>query len=351
MTADQEYSLSLMAGLCGEKVALRTDAPDVWKATLASCRYQPVLYTSASITYQVAYIRGRGIECEDCSMILHWNGAPCAVWPISCSVEEGRFTLDSLGTPLLPPLFVRETPASVSKRLCKACLDFLDQVASKHGRVSWAASSPFLDLTGLGDWHDEVMRRGAECRITHDLFLDLRPELAAIKSCLRKSYKSLITSGRREWTVGVMDSPDAEVWAEFKQLHFEVSGRHTRSQETWDLQLEQIGQEETLLVFLREGEGRMVGGGFFQFTRDEALYSVAAYDRNLFHKPLGHVVQGAAIEEFKRRGVRWYKIGRRFFPGDVPAPTEKEISISDFKSGFASHLFPEFILTRKLSHE
>ena len=340
-----------MAGLCGEKTVLRLAAPDAWNTTLASCRYQPVLYTSSSTTYQLAYFRGGDIECEDHSMILHWNGVPCAIWPLSCSVEGGGLTFDSLGTPVLPPLFARETPASVAKRLTKACLDFLDQMTSKHERVSWAASSPFLDSTGLGVWHDELMRRGAECRLMHDLYLDLRPELPAIKSCFRKSYKSLITSGRREWTVGVMDSPDPVVWAEFNQLHFEVSGRRTRSRETWDLQLEQIAQGERILIFLREGKNRMVGGGFFEFTQDEALYSVGAYDRNLFHKPLGHVVQATAIEEFKRRGVRWYKIGRRFFPSDEPGPTDKDLSISEFKSGFASHLFPNFIFQRKVTLE
>jgi len=351
MTTEPEKVLSLINGLCREKVTLRTAAHDVWKATLASCHYQPALYTSGSITYQLAYLRGSGIDCQDCSMILHWNGAPCAVWPLSFTVEESGLTFHSHGILPLPPLFVQGTPKAVAKRMCKACLDFLDQVSSDHKRASWAASSPFLDGTGLGDWHDELMRRGAECRITHDLYLDLRPELAAIKSCFRKSYKSLINSGRREWIVGVMDSSDAAVWAEFTQLHFEVSGRRTRSQETWDLQLEQISLGEAILVFLRDAEGRMVGGGFFQFTQDEALYSVAAYDRTLFQKPLGHVVQAAAIEEFRRRNIRWLKLGRRFYPSELPTPTEKELSISEFKSGFASHLLPNFLMTQKVAHE
>jgi FemAB family protein len=148
--------------------------------------------------------------------------------------------------------------------------------------------------------------------------------------------------------VSVLGTPDASIWAEFIQLHFDVSGRKTRSDETWALQLRQIAVGEALLVLLRDGEGKMVGGGFFQFSRDEALYAVGAYDRKLFPKPLGHVVQATAIDELKRRNIRWLKLGRRFFSSDSPTPTEKELSISEFKSGFSSHLFPEFSLTRKL---
>ena len=87
-----------------------------------------------------------------------------------------------------------------------------------------------------------------------------------------------------------------------------------------------------------------VGGGLFACTRDEAAYSVAAYDRELFDKPLGHVVQFTAIKALKERGIRWYRIGARPFVGDAPAPSEKELAIADFKHGFASHLHQRRLL-------
>jgi len=86
----------------------------------------------------------------------------------------------------------------------------------------------------------------------------------------------------------------------------------------------------------------MVGGALFHTTPDEGLYAVGAYDRSLFDKPLGHVAQALAIEEMVRRGIRWYRIGTRTYPGDSPAPSTKDLNISDFKQGFASHLFARF---------
>lgn len=95
----------------------------------------------------------------------------------------------------------------------------------------------------------------------------------------------------------------------------------------------------------------MVGGGLFSFTSDEGLYVVGAYDRSLFDKPLGHVVQYRAIEELKKRDVKWYKIGTRPYSSNAPTPTDKEISIAKFKQGFASHVFPYYFLTHKVIYD
>lgn len=348
ITGTIEKIVELARGLSGENVILAAESPRVWKTTLERCDYIPVAYTYESMAYQLAYLRSGGASCGDCSLIWHWNGVPCGVWPLSFTESGDGTSLHSHGVPILPPLFPGETPGSIRRRLCRASLDLAERFSVMLGNHSLNAFSPFSQQSDLGFWHDEWMNRGASCGVSHQLFLDLRPGLAEIKSGFRKSYKSLINLGRREWAVNVLDSPDAAIWAEFTRLHLDVSGRKTRSDETWALQLRQITLGEALLVSLRDGEGKMVGGGFFQFSRDEALYAVGAYDRKLFPKPLGHVVQATAIEELKRRNIRWLKLGRRFFLRDFPTPTEKELSISDFKSGFSSHLFPEFSFSRRL---
>jgi hypothetical protein len=48
--------------------------------------------------------------------------------------------------------------------------------------------------------------------------------------------------------------------------------------------------------------------------------------------------------EMKKRGLRWHKIGLRPYSSEVPSPTEKELSIGEFKQGFATHLFPRYVL-------
>ena len=79
-----------------------------------------------------------------------------------------------------------------------------------------------------------------------------------------------------------------EHWREFRELHYTVSGRKTRSEKSWMSQLSHIRLRHAFLITLRDGR-KLVGGGFFYHTRDHASYATAAYDR-AFDK-LGHLTQ------------------------------------------------------------
>lgn len=334
-----------LAASYGLSVSLRTNELNAWTDTLACCHYVPVIYTNSSIEFQWAYQRGHGGEWEDLSLLIYWDNKPTAVWPLSLANKDGKATLNSHGLAMLPPIFSADCPASSRKRITKNCLDLANAIAASVGVDSWESAESFNDTNGLSDWHSESMVRGATCNIFHELFLDLRPDMAEIKRNFRKSYKPLITSGMRLWSVDVLNTINESIWNEFRQLHLNVSGRKTRSDETWALHLQDIGAQQAFLVYLRDSAGTMVGAGFFNYTRDEGLYAVAAYDRALFDKPLGHVVQFRAIEELKKKGVRWYKIGVRPYISETPTPTDKEISIGEFKQGFTSHLFPRLVLS------
>ena len=328
--------------------AFRVDQRAQWDATLEQLTYIPVVYSDASIDYQLAYQQGHGGEWWDISLIIFWDNRPSAIWPLSFSIENGKGNLSSHGLPVIPPQITPACAVSSRKRIAKSCLDLAGTIAKAAELGVWSSAESFSECMGLSEWHTEAMARGAECVVRHELFLDLRPDMAEIKRNIRSSYKSLITGGMRIWSVGVLDFVDQSIWNEFHQLHLRVSGRKTRSDETWALQLEEIGHRSAFLVYLKNSNGEMVGGGLFNFTRDEGVYAVGAYDRALFDKPLGHVVQYRAIEELKKRGVRWYKIGSRPFHSETPSPTDKEVSIGEFKQGFASYLFPQYRLTHKV---
>lgn len=319
-----------------------------WDSALEEMTYIPVAYTNASIDYQLAYQQGHGGEWWDISMMVFWDNKPSAVWPLSFSLKNGKGSLSSHGLPVIPPQVTPGCAVTSRKRIARSCLDLADAIAKAAQLGAWSSAESFSESMGLSDWHIESMTRDAACAVRHDLFLDLCPDMAEIKRNIRSSYKSLITGGMRIWSVGVLDTVDQSTWDEFRQLHLRVSGRKTRSDETWALQLEDVGRHYAFLVYLRNSSGEMVGGGLFSVTRDEGVYAVGVYDRSLFDKPLGHVVQYRAIEELKKRGVRWYKIGARPFHSEAPIPTDKEVSIGEFKQGFASHVFPKYQLTHKV---
>ncbi len=330
-------------------VSQRLACKGLWDEIFNKLAYKSVLYSNSSLDYQFAYQSGHGGEWHDISLIINWDNKPVALWPLSYSFKDGQHKLTSQGLPVLPPVFVADCPIISRKRIIKSCQVMANAIAVEAGMGSWVSGESFDESIGMSNWHIESMMRHASCQLRHELYLDLRLDLAEIRRNFRKSYKSLIVSGSRMWMVGVLDTTNANIWQEFKELHLNVSGRATRSDETWAIQYKNIVHQCAFLVFLRNANGNMVGGGFFSYTSDEGFYEVAAYDRTLFDKPLGHVVQYSAIGELKRRGVRWYKIGARHFNSDDPRPTDKEISIAGFKQGFASHIFPHYYLTHKVT--
>ncbi|MDE2397494.1 MAG: FemAB family protein [Burkholderiales bacterium] len=322
-----------------------------WSAAWNAMAYQAVAYAVPMIDYQHAYFRGAGWTLVEASVVLRNDGRPCGIWPLTLGGPPGAPQLTSAGAAVLAPVFVPSLPARTIKRLCTQAIAFVRALCAEldlpRPKLEQAAFPGGAE--GLSEWQQQLLAAGATQTLRHDLFIDLRPPLAEIRAGFRKSYRPLINAGLRSWETFVIDGSNADpgVWEEFRALHRDVAGRVTRGAETWQSQFEMLAGGHAFLVGLRDpAQRRLVGASFFQCTRDEGLYAVAAYDRSLFDKPLGHVAQQVAIEAMKARGLRWYRVGERQYPQDEPPPTDKQVSISEFKQGFASHLFgrSEFVL-------
>ena len=111
---------------------------------------------------------------------------------------------------------------------------------------------------------------------------------------------------------------------------------------------------KAFLVIIRDlSDERLVGGAFFQHSKHESLYSVAAYDRALNSKPLGHIAQQLAIEYMKSIGIVWYKIGERVYSQLSENASSKELDISSFKEGFASNMLAkaDFLIPFELNNQ
>jgi len=316
-----------------------------WEEVWSALDYQPVAASRAMLDYQHAYRRGAGWQFADISLVLMNDGRPCGLWPLTFGGPGGALKLSSAGAPVQAPLFVAGLSPRTVKRITSRAIGFVRAITEALGLPELMIGQlvdPATVSGGMTEWHQQWMAAGGMPALCHELFVDLRPDMADIRASFRKSYRPLINVGLRIWTVEVMEPgrPDATAWQEFRQLHLEVAGRITRNDETWSQQLAMVASGDAFLVSLRDpATGRMVGAGFFQLTRDEGFYAVAAYDRSQFDKPLGHVLQQVAIEQLKARGLRWYRIGHRPFAQDRPAPTGKQLTISAFKQGFASHCF------------
>lgn len=330
----------------GLTILLRNENRELWKQILHKCKYIPAAYTNMNIDFLFELQKGNGVAIQDLSAIIIWDNKPVAAWPLFISKSANEVCINCLDNRVLPPVIVDKCGISIEKKIIRACLDIVNQIALDNSINTWNSMESHGGGIGLSSWHTESMIRGAASSNQYELFIDMQLSIPEIKKQFRKSYKSLINAAQSLWTIGTLtNDTDESAWNEFKLLHAEVSGRKTRSDKTWAIHFADIQQQNSFLVYLRDATGRMVGAGFFNTTRDEGLYASGVYDRSLFDKPLGHIVQYYAIEELKKRGVSWYKLGPRSFSAQQPRPSEKEISIGEFKQGFATHTFPRFVLT------
>lgn len=316
-----------------------------WQSVWTELSYQPVACQIQMVEYQHDYQRGVGMDVVDVSMVIHHDGKPVGIWVMTLSIHKGKKRISSAGSPLMPPTLVNGLTDKSIKSIFTKALAFLQSVCDSLQMPMPHMQCPVMPEQarfGLSEWQQQLLRNRVLPCVRYELFIDLQPSISNIRQSFRKSYKSLINKGFEIFDVDVVDRIKVTplIWQEFKSLHLEVAGRKTRTDSSWECQYGMIQSESAFLVTARDRTtARLIGAGFFQHSRDEGLYSVAAYDRSLFDKPIGHAVQQLAIERMKSLGIKWYRIGDRRYEQEMPPPSAKEIAISEFKHGFASHEF------------
>jgi len=165
--------------------------------------------------------------------------------------------------------------------------------------------------------------------------IDLRADIATIRSAIRKSFKSLLNWGEKNLRIEIINSEnfDGKWIEEFREFHIRVSGRQTRRDATWQIQGEMVRQGQAFMV-LAYHENILISAGLYLFGSKEIYYGVGVYDRDMMrlNLPLAHYPLFRAIQEAKHLQLDTFNFG------DIGNNhiDEKENQISRFKKGFVS---------------
>lgn len=222
--------------------------------------------------------------------------------------------------------------------MCK-CFQLIKVICDELKIKSWYGVS-FVQENGVDKWHKSIMERdGQIVNYEHILYADLNKTEEEIWQSLRPRYKSYVNKGICAWNVYVVDKYDCQIFEKYKQYHHKISGRITRSKETWDMQLEALKNGEGFMIFVEDQNSEIVGATYFINSKSEVFYLSGAFNRDLFQFPLSHIVQYKAIIYSKSVGLKRYKIGERFYNNGKHKPTNKELSIADFKEGFQTNTY------------
>ena len=323
----------------------------IWNEEFAKLDYQPIEYSADMIDYQNAYLAHNESNTYDLSIIILSGGKICGLWLLTALESKECLRLTSSGQPVLAPLFLDSTTRKQRKKICSNAMNCLINISDMGFQGPLVTCQGPIGIncdTVLTDWYRQGMEHNANVSVRHEMYIDLSLTLDEIRSYYRKSYKPFINKGLKEWESSILTSLniDKKKWNQFKHLHETASGRVTRNDSTWEKQYQMINSGRAFLVMLNDLNSKeFVGGGFFQTTRDEGLYSVGAYNRKLFDKPLGHVVQQIAINHMKSLGLKWYKIGERHYLNNSSDISKKEIDIAKFKEGFCTDMKCKFELS------
>ena len=177
--------------------------------------------------------------------------------------------------------------------------------------------------------------------ITYDLELDLDSDINKILSGFDYNTRSRIKKSSTSWKTNIYDVKEKNIkknWKIFKNLHFNVSRRKTRSEKSWKLQLNSILSGNGFLVLLKDINNIVVGGAYFFKSMHEIYYAVSAYDRKLFKEPVGYNLQFEVIRYAKQNNIKTYRIGKLFTINDISRPDKKNLNISHFKKKFSSSI-------------
>lgn len=270
-------------------------------------------------------------DWEDCSFSILMGDEPVLV--ASCTTSDEGISF--YRTPVL--LSIKR---ELSEADFKIALEYTFEkfkelaLASASSRVRIWNHSPVLQHEGLNLVDNFCSGMGGQKQQWVRAVADLSLSIEKLQKDVRKSYKSLINWGKKNFKTVI--APDTEPIAvalkNFAELYHATSGQ-VLTDKYWQViqkHLESGGGELILGYY----SGLLISGALFIDTQSVTNYTMAAYDREHFDKPLGHWPIFLGMMRAKERHQRWFDIG------DIDTPqtseSKKYSNIAFFKKGFSS---------------
>jgi len=293
------------------------------------------VYTECKLSYYQQRPLDQGKQVNNQSFVFYWNSEVVAAFFGAAIESNNKRNLLFYEAPCI----LIEEKLKLTIRAKKDFLVKFDKIANNINGSIWYRD--YLIDGNMSFLTNHLLKKGASATPVFFKVIDLYLDKAILWKHVRKSYSSLINNGLRDMKPYIVTKEEVnwEHMLSFRDLHIHVSGRETRSVESWSRQFESIQNGEAFIVF-GELNGDLVTAGYFSYSDINCIYGSSASRRDLFHKPLFHAIMWSAILHAKKIGCRWFEVGEQYFKNHPESniPTKKELSISDFKSGFGGDI-------------
>lgn len=170
----------------------------------------------------------------------------------------------------------------------------------------------------------------------YHLFIDLTKNLNVLKSNLRASYKSLIN--KQDNIYVIKDSGIDDVIEICRDIHFKVSGRHTRPIDSW-LKMSDALKKNNAMLIIKKNNENIIGYTFFFLNKTNAYYSSSA----IIERKGAHPLIWRAIIELKKKGLK-----KLFIDNYISLENDdlKMNGIRKFKKGFGPEEMTIYLLKK-----
>ena len=98
-----------------------------------------------------------------------------------------------------------------------------------------------------------------------------------------------------------------------------------------------IKSKNAILSYVLKDDKMLITSLTANHGQENVYMLLSAYDRDLNHLPIGHIIHYKSIEYFLENKIVIYRIGEFLNSNLNPSITKKEESISFFKDGFGGN--------------
>ena len=305
----------------------------LWKSLFEKVDHQCPLYLPLGIEYQKEYCSD--ITFTDLSFVIAEKNNPILGIIMSLDQKKDGYTeLSGFGRPII---YLEAN--DISFQLLKGARRKLKTIFEKNlnaHQVMKVVYKDFLPKDNLSFFGNYLLASGASTYPFFTQIIELSLTESRLHSSLRKSYQSLINWGKKNMEINILDNETIKYddIESFRRLHILSAGRETRSKKTWETQYEMVNNEEAFVI-TGEYENKLVTAAMFLRSPKLCYYGISASRKELFDKPISHVIIWNAILHAKKLGCHYFEMGEQFFTNQGESlPTKKELGISTFKKGF-----------------
>ena len=160
---------------------------------------------------------------------------------------------------MLPVLYEENLPLTINRQIDSLLIKKLIQFSENCGNIKFSFLDQITPKFSLTNWHKLLLKNSFNCNIQRESFIDLSWDYLEIKRNYRKSYKSLVSKGKKIWNLIKLTENHESIWNEFKSLHYKSAGRKTRSDKSWDILQESLINNCSSFYYCTNENEEMIG--------------------------------------------------------------------------------------------